>query len=71
MLKQTFTPQQETSSFLKYLKKCNVKDDLCFTNDTMIACANFQPVVVRIRIIENEGTELKSSEVSKKENKKW
>ena len=64
MLKQTFTPQQETSSFLRYLKKCNVNEDLCFTNDSKMACANFQPVVVRIKVVENEGNELKSPEVS-------
>jgi hypothetical protein len=33
MLKQSFTPQQETSSFLRYLRKCNVNEDVFFNGD--------------------------------------
>ena len=66
MLKQSFTPQQETSSFLKYLKKCNVNEDVFFNGDSKQACSNYQPVVERIKVVESiePYPELKSSDVS-------
>lgn len=67
MLKQSFTPQQENSAFLRYLKKCNVNEDLFFSAEYKRACSNYQPEVQWVKVVETlePYPELKAADVSK------
>lgn len=53
MLKQSFTPQQETSAFLRYLKRCNVSEDVFFNADNKRQCSNYQPEVQRVKVVDS------------------